>query len=110
MLQNMLDRSYLLSRTSWYDMLDHDSSLTLIFRCLLSFNNTNYLAVLQDISLGVALGSATQISMFVVRLKHPRQTKSFARSLTLERNHDNFFFPSFFVGFRSLYVLLLRGQ
>ena len=91
MLQNMLDRSYLLSRTSWYDMFEHDSSLTPIFCCLLSFNNTNYLAVMQDISLGVALGSATQISMFVVRLKNPRQTKSFAK-LTLERNHDNFFF------------------
>jgi hypothetical protein len=77
-------------------MLDHDSSLTPIFCCLLSFNNTNYLAVMQDISLGVALGSATQISMFVVRLKNPRQTKSFAK-LTLERNHDNFFFFFFFL-------------
>jgi Ca2+:H+ antiporter len=50
---------------------------------------------MQDISLGVALGSATQISMFVVRLKNPRQTKSFA-TLTLERNHDTFFFFFFF--------------
>jgi membrane carboxypeptidase/penicillin-binding protein PbpC len=46
---------------------------------------------MQDISLGVALGSASQISMFVVRLKYPRKRKSFAK-LTLERNHDDLFF------------------
>lgn len=40
--------------------------------------------IMQDISLGVALGSATQISMFVVRLKENPETN---RYLTVRRSN-----------------------
>lgn len=74
MLQNMLVPSSLPSRTSWYVLIVAKLEIHLkymvelvayVYRRARLF--TSYLFFLwQDISLGVALGSATQISMFVV--------------------------------------------
>lgn len=60
-----------------------------------------FLGVVQDISLSVALGSATQISMFVVRDK-----RNFICNINylVKRILRDIVFP-----FRSLYVFLLVG-
>lgn len=69
MRQSTLALSYLLSRTSWYVVLfkPTETEIVLDFEIEISITFLVWF-FMQDISLGVSLGSATQISMFVVRL------------------------------------------
>lgn len=94
MQQNMLEQSYSPLRTSWYvqqwNLSSFFSAKHLLFGATTTPLNSHidlaehiYWTLMQDISLGVALGSATQIEMFVVRIYNPWngrvlvQTKAF---------------------------------